>query len=79
MAVDLVIDCTGVFKTAAKVGPYDAVGDKKVVVSAPVKDGAALNLVYGVNHHLYDSAQPKPDQCGKLNDQLPRPGGQGYP
>lgn len=56
MAVDLVIDCTGVFKTAAKVAPYYAAGVKKVVVSAPVKDGGALNLVYGVNHHLYDPA-----------------------
>ena len=56
MAIDLVIDCTGVFKTAAKVAPYYAAGAKKVVVSAPVKDGGALNLVYGVNHHLYDAA-----------------------
>ncbi|MCF8486993.1 MAG: ArsJ-associated glyceraldehyde-3-phosphate dehydrogenase [Rhodobacteraceae bacterium] len=55
--VDLVIDCTGVFKTAAKVAPYYAAGVKKVVVSAPVKDGGALNLVYGVNHHLYDGSQ----------------------
>ena len=54
LGVDLVIDCTGVFKTAAKVAPYYAAGVKKVVVSAPVKDGGALNLVYGVNHHLYD-------------------------
>jgi glyceraldehyde 3-phosphate dehydrogenase len=54
--VDLVIDCTGVFKTAAKVAPYYAAGVKKVVVSAPVKDGGALNLVYGVNHQLYDPA-----------------------
>lgn len=57
LAVDLVIDCTGVFKTAAKVAPYYAAGVKKVVVSAPVKDGGALNLVYGVNHHLYDGSQ----------------------
>ena len=57
MGVDLVIDCTGVFKTAAKVAPYYAAGVKKVVVSAPVKDGGALNLVYGVNHHLYDGTQ----------------------
>ncbi|SEM53236.1 glyceraldehyde 3-phosphate dehydrogenase [Gemmobacter aquatilis] len=57
LGVDLVIDCTGVFKTAAKVMPYYAAGVKKVVVSAPVKDGGALNLVYGVNHHLYDPAQ----------------------
>jgi glyceraldehyde 3-phosphate dehydrogenase len=56
--IDLVIDCTGVFKTAAKIAPYFAAGVKKVVVSAPVKDGGALNLVYGVNHHLYDGSQP---------------------
>jgi len=56
LGVDLVIDCTGVFKTAAKVAPYYAAGVKKVVISAPVKDGGALNLVYGVNHHLYDPA-----------------------
>ncbi len=54
LGIDLVIDCTGVFKAAAKVAPYYAAGVKKVVVSAPVKDGGALNLVYGVNHQLYD-------------------------
>ncbi len=57
LGVDLVIDCTGVFKTGAKVAPYYASGVKKVVVSAPVKDGGALNIVYGVNHHLYDGTQ----------------------
>ena len=51
------IDCTGVFKTAAKIAPYHAAGVRKVVVSAQVKDGGALNLVYGVNHHLYDGSQ----------------------
>ena len=55
MGVDLVIDCTGVFKTTAKVAPYFAAGVRKVVVSAPVKDDGALNLVYGINHHLYDA------------------------
>lgn len=57
LGVDLVIDCTGVFKTAVRLAPYYAAGVKKVVVSAPVKDGGALNLVYGVNHHLYDGSQ----------------------
>ncbi len=57
LGVDLMIDCTGVFKTAAKVAPYYAAGVKKVVVSAPVKDEGALNLVYGVNHRLYDGSQ----------------------
>ena len=57
LGVDIVIDATGVFKTGAKIAPYFAAGVKKVVVSAPVKDGGALNLVYGVNHHLYDGSQ----------------------
>jgi len=57
LGVDLVIDCSGVFKTADKVAPYYASGVNKVVVSAPVKDGGALNLVYGVNHDLYDGSQ----------------------
>ena len=57
LGVDLVVDCTGVFKTEAKVAPYYAAGVRKVVVSAPVKDAAALNLVYGVNHDLYDPAR----------------------
>ena len=56
LGVDLVIDCTGVFKTKAKVAPYYAAGVKKVVVSAPVKNEGALNLVYGVNDNLYDAA-----------------------
>ena len=52
--VDVVIDCTGVFKTAEKLAPYFAAGVKKVVVSAPVKDPNAANIVYGVNHETYD-------------------------
>lgn len=54
--VDVVIDCTGAFKTEAKLAPYFAAGVKKVVVSAPVKDGNAANIVFGVNNHDYDSA-----------------------
>ena len=57
LGVDLVIDCTGVFKTEAKLAPYFAAGVQKVVVSAPVKDGGALNIVYGVNHDLYVGSQ----------------------
>ena len=54
MGIDLVVDCSGVFKSEAKLAPYYAAGARKVVVSAPVKEPNALNLVYGVNHHLYD-------------------------
>jgi glyceraldehyde 3-phosphate dehydrogenase len=55
--VDVVIDCTGVFRTAAKLAPYFDGGVGRVVVSAPVKDGNAANIVYGVNHDTYDPAQ----------------------
>ncbi|MDV7271304.1 ArsJ-associated glyceraldehyde-3-phosphate dehydrogenase [Thioclava sp. A2] len=55
LGIDLVIDCSGAFKTEAKIAPYFAAGVKKVVVSAPVKDGGALNIVYGINHDLYDA------------------------
>jgi glyceraldehyde 3-phosphate dehydrogenase len=55
--VDVVIDCTGVFKTEAKLAPYFDAGVKKVVVSAPVKDGDAANIVYGVNNDVYEPAR----------------------
>lgn len=54
--VDVVIDCTGVFKSEAKLAPYFDAGVKKVVVSAPVKDGPTANIVYGVNTDTYDPA-----------------------
>ncbi|MGY6697574.1 MAG: ArsJ-associated glyceraldehyde-3-phosphate dehydrogenase [Roseinatronobacter sp.] len=57
MGIDLVVDCTGVFKSVAKLDPYFNAGIRKVIVSAPIKDDEALNLVYGVNHHLYDGSQ----------------------
>lgn len=52
--VDVVIDCTGAFKTDAQLAPYFAAGVKKVIVSAPVKNGPTANIVYGVNDDIYD-------------------------
>jgi glyceraldehyde 3-phosphate dehydrogenase len=52
-AVDLVLECSGKMLTLETLNPYFARGVKKVVVAAPVKQGA-LNLVMGVNDHLYD-------------------------
>ncbi|WP_298837125.1 ArsJ-associated glyceraldehyde-3-phosphate dehydrogenase [uncultured Roseobacter sp.] len=53
--VDVIIDCTGAFKTEAALAPYFEAGVKKVVVSAPVKDGPTANIVYGVNNEAYDA------------------------
>lgn len=52
--VDVVVDCTGAFKTREKLQPYFDAGVKKVVVSAPVKDDGVANIVYGVNHDIYN-------------------------
>ena len=53
MGIDLVIECTGAFKSVEALAPYFAAGVKKVVVSAPVADPSVLNVVVGVNDHLY--------------------------
>ena len=55
LGVDLVVDCTGAFKTNAKLQPYFDAGVKKIVVSAPVKEDDVANIVYGVNHDIYDA------------------------
>ncbi|HEY4642159.1 MAG TPA: ArsJ-associated glyceraldehyde-3-phosphate dehydrogenase [Thermoanaerobaculia bacterium] len=52
--VDVVLECSGKFKSTQLLrDAYIARGVRKVIVSAPVKDGA-LNLVAGINDHLYD-------------------------
>lgn len=53
---DVVVECTGKFKSQQALAPLLAQGIARVVVSAPVKDGT-LNIVMGVNDHLYDPAQ----------------------
>lgn len=50
--VEIVLECSGKFKTPALLQPYFDQGIKKVIVAAPVK-GDALNVVVGCNDHLY--------------------------
>lgn len=54
--VDLVLECSGKFKTQQQLQTYFDQGIKKILVSAPCPDNA-LNLVYGVNDDLYDPTQ----------------------
>ena len=51
--VDIVLEATGKFRTPEQLDAYFRAGVKKVIVAAPVK-GDALNIVMGVNDHLYD-------------------------
>jgi len=54
---DVVIDASGKMKTVEVLQAYLKQGVKRVVVAAPVKEAGALNIVMGVNDHLYDPAQ----------------------
>jgi glyceraldehyde 3-phosphate dehydrogenase len=56
LGVDLVIESSGKFRTTELLSPYFERGVKKVIVAAPVKQGA-LNIVMGVNDDLYDPAE----------------------
>ena len=53
--VDIVLECSGRFRTPELLAPYFEAGVGTVIVAAPVKTGA-LNIVMGVNDHLYDPA-----------------------
>ena len=53
VGADLVIECTGFFLTEETCQKHIDAGAKKVVQSAPSKDGTPM-FVYGVNHNTYD-------------------------
>ena len=57
--VELILECSGKFKTPQTLNPYfETLGMKRVVVACPVKGEIqgedALNIVYGINHDLYE-------------------------
>ena len=56
VGADLVLECSGAFRTPETLAPYFDRGVRKVVVAAPVKDDRALNVVVGVNDDRYDPA-----------------------
>jgi glyceraldehyde 3-phosphate dehydrogenase len=55
LGIDIVLEASGKFRTPEQLDAYFKAGVKKVIVAAPVKEGA-LNIVMGVNDHLYDPA-----------------------
>jgi len=56
LGVDVVLECSGKFRTIESLGAYFEQGVRKVVVAAPVKDDRAVNIVVGVNDERYDPA-----------------------
>jgi glyceraldehyde 3-phosphate dehydrogenase len=57
LGVDLVLECTGKFLTPETLQGHLDRGAKRVIVAAPVKVGEVLNIVVGINHHLYEPAR----------------------
>src|SRR6266403_3299726 len=56
VAVEYVLECTGLFTSKAKAGAHLKGGAKKVVISAPGGDDVDATIVYGVNHNVLKSS-----------------------
>jgi glyceraldehyde 3-phosphate dehydrogenase len=54
LGCELVLECTGKFLRPDQLQGYFDCGVKRVIVAAPVKDPAALNVVVGVNDDRYE-------------------------
>jgi glyceraldehyde 3-phosphate dehydrogenase len=55
LKVDVVLECTGIFRDREKAGKHIQAGAKKVIISAPGKKVDAT-IVMGVNDDAYDAA-----------------------
>ncbi|MEC7815937.1 MAG: ArsJ-associated glyceraldehyde-3-phosphate dehydrogenase [Pseudomonadota bacterium] len=56
---DLVIEASGKMKKVEVLNAYLEQGVKRVVVTAPVKEKGAKNIVVGVNEHIFDPANDR--------------------
>ena len=57
LGCDIVLECTGKFLKTEQLDGYFRRGVKRVIVAAPVKESGALNIVVGVNDHLFEPSQ----------------------
>ncbi|HNR14965.1 MAG TPA: glyceraldehyde 3-phosphate dehydrogenase N-terminal domain-containing protein, partial [Thermodesulfobacteriota bacterium] len=55
LGVDIVMECTGLFRDRDKAAKHLSAGAKKVIISAPGK-GPDITMVLGVNDDMYDPA-----------------------
>jgi len=56
--VDVVLECTGKFRTREQVQPYFDQGVKQVIVAAPFKEGVK-NIVMGINDDIFVAGEDK--------------------
>jgi len=57
LGIDLLLDCSGAFRSRQKAEQHLAAGAPKVLISAPAGEGMDANVVFGINHHLLRSDQ----------------------
>lgn len=55
LGVDIVLECTGIFRSREQAAMHIEAGAKKVLISAPAKQ-EDITIVLGVNHDSYDPA-----------------------
>jgi glyceraldehyde 3-phosphate dehydrogenase len=55
LGIDVVHECTGLFRTREKASGHLQAGAKKVILSAPAGSDIDATIVYGVNHHTLDA------------------------
>lgn len=53
LGVDVLLECSGKFRTASLLEPFLERGAQRIVVSAPVKEKEVPNIVVGVNDDAY--------------------------
>ena len=56
-SIDIVIECTGKFKTFEELNTHILVGAKKVILSAPSEVDYIKTVVLGVNDHILDGSE----------------------
>ncbi len=56
LGVDIVLECTGRFRTKEELNLHILAGAKKVILSAPAKKGGVKTIVLGVNENVLKSS-----------------------
>lgn len=57
LKIDIVIECTGLFRTVETASKHLTAGAKKVIISAPAKDAAIKTVVLGINEEILDGSE----------------------
>jgi glyceraldehyde 3-phosphate dehydrogenase len=78
LAVDIVLECTGVFTREADLRRHAEAGARYVILSAPVEEGDVPTVVHGVNsadrrgeHHLVRQLHDKLHHTGDRDSRSP--------